>query len=169
MRYLKHIDLSENSIRAIAAGTFNGLYNLEELILRKNNLTKDVLIALGDSPTLRELDVSHNQINGHVDEELMPNLPNLEVLLLQNNRIKSVKSGCLAGNKLELHFSGISLKLLHFYKILIYFSGCPQIQTLNLSHNSIDVLEDGAFLLLSDLQVNFIKYTLIKNYIYTYY
>ena len=59
--YLKHVDLSDNLIKTLPKGSFNGLQFLEHIIL-SNNALRTFKLDLGIHSNLKTLDLSNNLI-----------------------------------------------------------------------------------------------------------
>ncbi|XP_064547042.1 slit homolog 3 protein [Drosophila montana] len=119
---LVYLELSSNQISSISQRTFSSLRKLEVLKLGGNRLGDyaQSLKALGQlSLSLRQLDLTANNLNGPLSEQTLPGLRNLENLNLNRNMIKSIQNKALA------NFS--------------------RLVSLSLRHNQIDVLQDHAF------------------------
>lgn len=93
--------------------------HLKVLRLSENRLTLPVLSNLEDLPTLEELDLSENNLNGPLRSDTFPNMVHLRDLQLSHNSLSSIKKGAL--------------------------KGLPNLTSLSLHHNQIDVIEDHAF------------------------
>ncbi|XP_034246871.1 uncharacterized protein LOC117648474, partial [Thrips palmi] len=124
LRNLTFLDLSDNQLSDIAAGAFRSLEALQTLRLTGNRLrvaplSLSLLDGLDGLRSLRELDLSSNQLAGTLGAAALPRLANLRALNLAHNQLSSVRRGALAG--------------------------LPQLASLVLAHNMVDVLEDHAF------------------------
>ncbi|EDW02437.1 GH21992 [Drosophila grimshawi] len=118
---LVYLELSNNQISSISQRTFGSLRKLEVLKLGGNRLGDYAqgLKALSLCLSLRQLDLTANNLNGPLSEQTLPGLRNLESLNLNRNMIKSIQNKALA------NFS--------------------RLVSLSLRHNQIDVLQDHAF------------------------
>ncbi|XP_067631352.1 uncharacterized protein Lrt isoform X2 [Eurosta solidaginis] len=125
---LVYLELSNNQISSIAQRTFVNLRKLEVLKLGGNRLGDYAtsLKALTVCYSLRQLDLSANNLNGPLTAATLPGLRNLESLDLNRNLIKSIQ------NKALQNFTGLT--------------------SLSLRHNQIDVLQDHAFYGLGTLE-----------------
>lgn len=88
---LHTLDLRFNEIETLANDVFLDLFNLEVLSISGNFLKKLPLNAFLNLHSLRYFDVSDNEISIFEDEVLSTNLQ-LEELLLDHNRITSIKA-----------------------------------------------------------------------------
>ncbi|KAK3911064.1 Leucine-rich repeat-containing protein 15 [Frankliniella fusca] len=127
---LTFLDLSDNLLTDISAGAFRSLTSLQTLRLTGNrlrvaSLSLSLLEGLEGLRALRELDLSSNQLAGPLGPAALPRLPGLRALNLAHNQLSSVRRGALAG--------------------------LPQLTSLALPHNMVDVLEDHAFRQLGSL------------------
>ncbi|TDG50717.1 hypothetical protein AWZ03_002706 [Drosophila navojoa] len=124
---LVYLELSNNQISSISQRTFSNLRKLEVLKLGGNRLGDyaQSLKALSQCLSLRQLDLTANNLNGPLSEQTLPGLRNLESLNLNRNMIKSIQNKALA------NFS--------------------RLVSLSLRHNQIDVLQDHAFFGLGSL------------------
>lgn len=118
---LVYLELSNNQISSISQRTFGNLRKLEVLKLGGNRLGDypQSLKALAQCLSLRQLDLTANNLNGPLSEQTLPGMRNLETLNLNRNMIKSIQNKALA------NFS--------------------RLVSLSLRHNQIDVLQDHAF------------------------
>ncbi|KAL9916145.1 leucine-rich tendon-specific protein isoform 1-T1 [Glossina fuscipes fuscipes] len=125
---LEYLDLSNNQISSISQRTFANLRKLEFLKLGGNRLGDyaSSLKALTQCYSLRDLDLSANNLNGPLTASTLPILKQLSSLNLNRNLIKSIQ------NKALMNYSRLT--------------------TLSLRHNQIDVLQDHAFYGLGTLE-----------------
>uniref|UniRef100_A0A1A9WWJ0 LRRCT domain-containing protein n=1 Tax=Glossina brevipalpis TaxID=37001 RepID=A0A1A9WWJ0_9MUSC len=125
---LEYLDLSNNQISSISQRTFANLRKLEILKLGGNRLGDyaSSLKALTQCYSLRDLDLSANNLNGPLTASTLPILKQLSSLNLNRNLIKSIQ------NKALMNYSRLT--------------------TLSLRHNQIDVLQDHAFYGLGTLE-----------------
>lgn len=129
LKNLTYLELSENQISSIPKKIFSSLYKLITLKLNGNRIgdLESNLQSLEQCHNLRELDLKSNSIRGPLTDKTFPKLSKLESLNLDRNLLTSVQNGAL--------------------------QGFPQLITLFMRHNQIDVLQDHAFAGLSSLQV----------------
>ncbi|KAH8280249.1 hypothetical protein KR018_000915, partial [Drosophila ironensis] len=118
---LVYLELSNNQISSISQRTFVNLRKLEVLKLGGNRLGDypQSLRSLSQCLSLRQLDLTANNLNAPLSEQTLPGMRNLENLNLNRNLIKSIQNKALA------NFS--------------------RLVSLSLRHNQIDVLQDHAF------------------------
>ncbi|PQM43249.1 putative leucine-rich repeat receptor-like protein kinase [Prunus yedoensis var. nudiflora] len=107
--HLKSLDLSLNPFQGEilgTSGTLSGCTEYDLDTLRRISFSGPIPFSLGNLSTLRELYLSHNQLNGTVPESL-GQLSNLTVLDLSSNNIDGIVS--------EVHFANLSkLEILNF-------------------------------------------------------
>ncbi|SPP73820.1 TLR4 interactor with leucine rich repeats [Drosophila guanche] len=118
---LVYLELSSNQISSISQRTFSNLRKLEVLKLGGNRLGDyaQSLRSLSQCLSLRQLDLTANNLNGPLSAQTLAGMRNLESLNLNRNMIKSIQNKALA------NFS--------------------RLVSLSLRHNQIDVLQDHAF------------------------
>ncbi|XP_026842710.1 slit homolog 3 protein isoform X1 [Drosophila persimilis] len=118
---LGYLELSNNQISSISQRTFSNLRKLEVLKLGGNRLGDyaQSLRSLSQCLSLRQLDLTANNLNGPLSAQTLAGMRNLESLNLNRNMIKSIQNKALA------NFS--------------------RLVSLSLRHNQIDVLQDHAF------------------------
>ncbi|XP_030368949.1 slit homolog 3 protein [Scaptodrosophila lebanonensis] len=131
---LVYLELSNNQISSISQRTFANLRKLEVLKLGGNRLGDyaQSLKALSQCLSLRQLDLTANNLNGPLSAQTLPGLRTLESLNLNRNMIKSIQ------NKALQNFSRLA--------------------SLSLRHNQIDVLQDHAFYGLAALDILDLSY-----------
>ncbi|EOA36787.1 hypothetical protein CARUB_v10008133mg [Capsella rubella] len=131
LRSLKTLDLSENNFNGLIPRCMGNLKSsLSILNLGKNNLSADLPENIFES--LRLLDVSHNQLVGKLPRSL--SLSNLEVLLVQNNRINDTFPFWLGSLK------KLQILILRFnaFHGPIHQASFPQLRIIDISHNHFD-------------------------------
>ncbi|XP_070134020.1 uncharacterized protein Lrt isoform X2 [Drosophila bipectinata] len=118
---LVYLELSNNQISSISQRTFVNLRKLEVLKLGGNRLGDypQSLRSLSQCLSLRQLDLTANNLNAPLSDQTLPGMRNLESLNLNRNLIKSIQNKALA----------------NFSRLI----------NLSLRHNQIDVLQDHAF------------------------
>lgn len=129
LQQLTYLELSENQISSISVRTFTPLKRLLTLKLNGNRLGDfaSSLQAIGQCINLRELNLRSNSIKGPLTQKILPSIAGLESLNLDKNLFTRIENGAL--------------------------KGFPNLITLSLRNNQIDVLQDHAFAYLSYLQV----------------
>ena len=154
MDWLERLDLSRNKITKIEAATFRGLGRLRELNLDEglamNEVAAGTFLGLRNLEDLRmsNNDVSILRVGAFVD------LGRLQELDLSSNRIENIEPGAFAGlRSLE------SLKMKSDRNALAVlrngtFEGLGALGgTLDLSHSGIQSIEPGAFVGLHNLEI----------------
>ena len=142
---LRHLDLSNNHIELIQKTTFESLSYLRHLNLTGNRLTSlsNANWLLPISATLRQFDVSHNDIHT-ISHEVVGRFKNLKLLDLSNNNLKIINDGTFNGLKrlmyLFLEHNNIEkVPKLDFKKNLV------KLQGLDLSWNNFKEIEKSSF------------------------
>lgn len=108
---LELLDLHNNSLSTVPMG-LRRLERLTSLNLSHNKLDNDCADIISQIKTLKDLRLGHNSLNGAVPLKLFE-LPNLEVLDLQNNRLLSLpEATCDLANLRVLNVSGNQLTAL---------------------------------------------------------
>lgn len=86
------LDLRFNKIRTIPRGVFDGLVNLNTILLNNNEIERLEDGALDGLPQLRYLYLYKNNLVS-LESDAFQNLPKLEQLFLQNNKISRLPKG----------------------------------------------------------------------------
>ena len=155
---LKHLNLMNNRLEKIEAGSFEDLTALEVLNLESNNITELESGLFADLKNIKEIVLGSNSLSNLTRVSLI-NLPDsLEVLDLQWNDLKILKSGTFVNTpkyKLLLNNNLISTIEAGSFDL-------PHLQHLVLSNNYLTVIDTGRFQGLKNLQslrldVNFIR------------
>lgn len=122
---LRSLHLNDNKLSYFPKDFFSPLGSLETLILKNNNMkTFDKSEGVFDDlTTLTTLDLSSNQCSFMGFRDLTA-LESLKILYLQNNNLRGVFANDAGGQ---------------------FLSGQRKLQTLLLSNNSLDVINDLAF------------------------
>ena len=112
--------------------------------------------ARGDEkspPDVISLNLANNSVE-HLDLVFLSEWSRLEILNLSNNKVKSVGKSTEDFSTLEslkiLDLSRNSLQVLHS----TVFVGLPSLRCLNLSHNQIHTVSEGAFVLPSLVELD---------------
>ncbi|XP_023033799.1 protein artichoke [Drosophila willistoni] len=121
---LEQLDLSRNLIRSISPTAFDTQRSLEYLDLSGNALL-DISVGLGHLHSLRDIDLSYNQIS-RIQSDVVAGWRNVVEIRLSNNLIVELQQGT--------------------------FKNLPKLQYLDLSSNEIKNVEPGALKSLNDLQ-----------------
>ncbi|EHB10966.1 Toll-like receptor 3 [Heterocephalus glaber] len=164
---LLKLDLSHNGLSSTQLGTQLQLENLQELLLSNNkihSLRGEELDFLGNS-SLQKLDLSSNQI-----KEFSPGcfhvIGKLFGLFLNNAQL-----GPSLTEKLCLELSNTSIQNLSLSNIQLYrtsnttFFGLKQtnLTMLDLSHNYLNVIDNGSFSWLPHLKYFFLEYNNVAH------
>lgn len=171
---LENLDLSENEIISLPDNGFSGLRSLEELHLQNNAISTVGDRALAGLTSLKTLNLSSNCLVA-LPPELFQSSRDLRRLYLHNNSLSVLAPGLLEGmdqlqvldlsrNELSSRwvnrdtFSGlvrlVVLNLVHNLLTRIdanVFHDLYTLQILNLEHNNIDFVAEGAFSELKNL------------------
>ncbi|EDV97704.1 protein artichoke [Drosophila grimshawi] len=121
---LEQLDLSRNLIRTISPTAFDNQRSLEYLDLSGNALL-DISVGLGNLHSLRDVDLSYNQIT-RVHSDVVNNWRNVVEIRMSNNLIVELQQGT--------------------------FRNLPKLQYLDLSSNEIASVQPGALKGLDELQ-----------------
>ncbi|KAH8293544.1 hypothetical protein KR054_001394, partial [Drosophila jambulina] len=121
---LEQLDLSRNLIRSISPTAFDAQRSLEYLDLSGNALL-DISVGLGNLNSLRDIDLSYNQIS-RIQSDVIGGWRNVVEIRLSNNLIVELQQGT--------------------------FRNLPKLQYLDLSSNEIRNVEPGALKGLDELQ-----------------
>lgn len=136
------MDLSNNRIKTLTEGCFDGLTELQELNLKNNSIYHIDVGVFGDiSHRLHKLDMSQN---------LLVELP------MAVSRLAKIKTMDFSENQINKLYKFVLNKMVHLSKLDLssnrlssidsyVFSSCPHLSELNLSNNRIDGLAQDAF------------------------
>uniref|UniRef100_A0A8D2ZYN5 Chondroadherin-like protein n=1 Tax=Scophthalmus maximus TaxID=52904 RepID=A0A8D2ZYN5_SCOMX len=143
MRNLLYLYLSDNDLTSLDPGAFAGTPELTYLHLEGNHLTQFPGPALAVLPNLFVLHLEQNAISKLEPAGLLSSVaPNLRELYLTNNSIAAISKGALDSAFLgTLHLDANELKEVPTHAL----SGVPNLEVLNLSHNSIRSVGPNAF------------------------
>ncbi|CAG9563755.1 unnamed protein product [Danaus chrysippus] len=138
---LLYLDLSHNSIKKIELLTFEGMRNIETLLLSYNEI-KSVGLNFVRFINLKMLELDHNELTS-LSEGSLKNLLNLEHLNLSSNQLNTIQEDSFRGlQKLqEIDLSNNQIKTVPAY----LFQSNINLHTVYLSNNNIDTIQDGAF------------------------
>lgn len=141
---LEILELNKNRIQIIEDNAFSGLVSLRELSLENNRIRTLGALALAGATNLRELHLAYNDME--VIDEGSLNLPNLRMLGLGYNRLKSVPDHmCTHSPKLGT----ISIWNNEITHIRQTFYNCHSLEFLYMDNN---LIEDVDFVALSALE-----------------
>ncbi|KAI8491462.1 Leucine-rich repeat-containing protein 4C [Branchiostoma belcheri] len=145
---LQTLDLSFNMISEIEDGAFVGLESLHTLQLYYNRLTSIPTEALGRLPHLKELWLRGNPINC-LDADAFAYLPNLQLLDLGELRhLEAISNDMFSGLSKLVHLNFAVANL----QTVPYLGELESLEELDLSGNSIKVIDNEAFTGLSKLK-----------------
>ena len=158
--------LSNNRLSDLSEDIFQSLINLKVLNLSSNQITKLSKHAFQNLSNLRELSLSHNHLTVIGKDSLGPAIFRIETLALDNNKIRTIDREAFAnmtrladlamnGNNLDAVPLAVkllpSLKYLNLGENLIhelseyFLSDNPQLHTLVLEQNKIQMISQQAF------------------------
>ncbi|XP_072111922.1 transforming growth factor beta activator LRRC33-like isoform X2 [Mobula birostris] len=140
---LHMLNLSGNQIEVIEPGAFGYNKNLEDLNLKKNRIDltySKTHLALRTLSALKSLDLSENRLNEDMTSYIVRNLTTLEYLSLARNVIMRLEPGNLEG---LVHLRELNLEYNYIYEIESgTFEGLQRLTKLNLAHNHIPCIVD---------------------------
>lgn len=141
---IKYLDLFGNSIQEIPDWFFQ-FKNLEHLSLKNNTLKvfPTIVFAIENLKYLNLADNQIHEINGHYFRNLM----SLEKVDISYNQITSISTERITYPKCK----SLSIKGNKLQKFPTAVSDSYTLETLDLSENKINLIEDDAFDLLEDL------------------
>jgi Leucine-rich repeat (LRR) protein len=186
MPYLQFIDLSENALTSIQAGTFCNMQSLNQIDLSWNHLMMIEVGAVDNVPRLVGIDLSHNALsylpsdlsnyNSHVDYEYRGNIdvsfnslvsiptftdfPNLAFVELNNNQLTSLQVGSFSYLSSLVNLD-ISNNLLTALRAGV-FNIVPALGVLNVMNNRLTWIDAAAFVGLTSLTELSIAYNLLS-------
>ena len=128
----KVLDLSGNSISVLEPNNFDGLSQLEELLINSNQISEVNTGTFRNLSDLRKLDLAQNQLSA-LQMDMFEGLVGLETLDLRFNQINRVEKGSFQAMKSlkYLNIRGNQLKTISNTE----FTSFAQIQSLKLSQN----------------------------------
>ena len=136
LRFLKYLDLSSNKMTSNSILRYNFPQSLDKLFLKHNLIDSNGFRLFNNLNLLTELHLDDNQIN-RIENRYFDSLNNLQILSLANNYIKRIPS--------KVFFNLRNLKMINFQK------------------NEIDLIDDFAFSIESDLHSGFDSIDLSDN------
>ncbi|KAL0480886.1 NLRC3 [Acrasis kona] len=141
---VKFLDLSDSEISDYVVPHFNKIWSLNQLTLKANDISDTGMSELLRNPNLRTLNVSHNNITDWGLKEVK-NSKSLTSIDLSSNMINdeglSYLSECKGLRKISIRHMCLQSESL----FSLFRDSVNQIQTLNISCNSID--DQGAVIL----------------------
>jgi Leucine-rich repeat (LRR) protein len=143
------LDLSHNSLHKLHNGSFHPYPNLAQLILSSDNITRIEVETFSSLKALRKIDLSYNNLT-FIHPNIFLENTKLQILSLQGNPLHTLHTPFLISMSLQ------SLDLSHCH--LSHFStdslsSLPELENLNLSHNSLQQLLMTNVSALSSLQL----------------
>ncbi|KAK9505178.1 hypothetical protein O3M35_009288 [Rhynocoris fuscipes] len=154
---LRELDLSHCGLTQIAPKTFSNLENLELLDLSGNDLTEIKADTLANLVNLEDLYLAHNSIS-KIDPNAFIDIEDMTKLSLRGNPIKTLEGVEISGLA-ELDVSECDFEIL----AAATFDGFQELNTLNLSRNSIRDIDPEAFYSLTNLKYIDLSYNMIRG------
>ncbi|KAH8403583.1 hypothetical protein KR215_009972 [Drosophila sulfurigaster] len=156
---LEQLDLSRNIIRSISPTAFDNQRSLEYLDLSGNALL-DISVGLGNLHSLRDVDLSYNQIS-RVHADVVNAWRNVVEMRLSNNLIVELQQGTFR-NLPKLQYLDLSSNEIASVQPGA-LKGLPELQEFVLADNKLVELKDHVFeelpaLLASHFQYNKLRY-----------
>lgn len=174
---LVHLDLSHNRLHSLDAGTFNGITQLEVLLLDSNQLTFLAPIIFATLPKLRTLQLHRNRIQSIQYQHIQNNILLLELTLHENviqsiddsmfDHLKQLQLLDLSDNMLRsqirLNMSAVSVRLQN--NNITYLTVGSGIQRLNASGNQLTDanLTDAVNIVRLNLSSNLLTHLWIRS------
>ncbi|XP_014669655.1 PREDICTED: leucine-rich repeat-containing protein 15-like [Priapulus caudatus] len=140
---LRTIDLSENAVTAITAGTFANLPGLEMVILTNNAVTAVAAGAFDGSERLSRILLNGNQMS-MVGAGVFSTLPALSALFLQTNAITTLQRGAFSANNIALETIVLSYNFVERVPAGV-FDELPALALLMINHNELREIDPAAF------------------------
>ena len=160
---LQTLDLSSNDISAVPWESLADLPSVQHIYLDFNNITELGHSAFGRLPVVFQLGLSHNAIN-NISPKAFEGLLQLLHLNLSFNSINFIPPGAFHGinTQLNSYFQvGFGLYVLDPF---VVSSGLVSLRVLDLSHNSLERLDNKTHTLLEDcLSLERVIYFLIDS------
>ncbi len=146
---LKELNLNNNQITSIAAGSFKDLGNLQRLYLGDNQITSIAADSFKDLGNLQRLYLENNQIT-NIPADSFKDLENLQLLDLSNNQITNIPAGSFndLGNLRELRLSNNKITSIPAGS----FKDLGNLQRLYLENNQITSIAADSFKDLGNLE-----------------
>lgn len=141
------IDLSRNEINRIDDFAFSGLVKLREIFLNNNSLTGIRRNTFAGAVGIKLLRLEHNRIE--FIESGAFDLPELEVLNLFNNKIRSLADNLFAA---AIHLNKIDASANYLVSIGQSFDNSTELTNVILNDNRIDDIDLSAFARLPKLE-----------------
>ncbi|KAJ8921672.1 hypothetical protein NQ315_010581 [Exocentrus adspersus] len=186
---LANINIDNSNLETLPEHIFEGSINLVEISIKNNNITELPEIIFDNLRKLKKLNLEGNKFNSlpdnifsslisleelylqgnelvEIDDNVFRRTPKLKILNLRHNHIKTIHLHAFIELKelIELDLSQNEYDL-NYGEVegLNPFSGCVELQRLNLSQNTIDrfpenILENKLKLVALDLNYNKISY-----------
>lgn len=183
---LEALDLSDNDIISLPENGFFSLKSLEELSLQDNAISKISDNAFAGLISLQTLNMSSNSLNT-LPPDMFRSSRDIKHVYLQNNSLTILAPGLLEGldqlQVLDLSYNQLSSRWVNrntfkgIVRLVVLnlgynklsridasvFHDLYTLQILNLEHNSIDFIGEGAFDELKNLHALTLSYNKIKR------
>ncbi|XP_063288243.1 relaxin receptor 2-like [Pelobates fuscus] len=156
---LRILYLSHNRITSLKTGVFKDLHSLEWLILHNNKVAKIVPGSFSGLQSVYFLDMLNNSIRDIPKDSICTEMPHLNWLDLEGNRIRTVRSSVF-----QECITVLSLRRNKIHKIQQgALSQMSKLVDLDLSDNQITELPPSLFNNLQDLQQLNISFNPLKH------
>ncbi|XP_013108530.2 protein artichoke [Stomoxys calcitrans] len=155
---LEQLDLSRNSIRTISPLAFESQKSLEYLDLSANALS-DMSISLANLMSLKDIDLSYNQIT-HIHSEVVAAWRQVVEIRLSNNLITELNRGTFR-NLIKLQYLDLSSnEIQHVEQGAL--KNLPELQEFVLADNKLSELKEHAFEDLPNLLASHFQYNNLR-------
>ncbi|XP_075162124.1 artichoke [Haematobia irritans] len=155
---LEQLDLSRNGIKSISALAFDAQKSLEYIDLSANALT-DMSISLANLMSLKDVDLSYNQIT-HINSEVVSAWRQVVEIRLSNNLITELRRGTFR-NLFKLQYLDLSSNEIQHVEPGA-LKNLPELQEFVLADNKLTELKDHVFEDLPNLLASHFQYNNLR-------